>query len=130
MAMFLIAEAVFFLLLVLAFVYFRAMPRSLGPFAWLFTAVIALSSLTMWRASVASSVWVCTTVALGIAFVIGQATVYRGTFFTLVAIHGLHVLAGSIALAFVPASALRAMAIYWYFFTAVWLAIFITASQI
>lgn len=126
MAMFLIAEAVFFFLLILAFAYFRAMPHSFGPWRWLFTGVLALSSLTMWRASSgAGGLWTCITIALGIAFLIGQATLFRGTFLTLVSIHGLHILAGLIALAVVPSSALRAMAMYWYFFIAVWLAIFI-----
>ncbi len=131
MAMFLAAEAVFFFLLILAFAYFRAMPHSFGPWKWLFTGVLALSSFTMWRASSRSGkFWTCITIALGIAFVIGQATLFRDTFATLVSIHGLHVLAGSIALAFVPDSGLRAMRLYWYFFTAVWVIIFITAIQI
>jgi hypothetical protein len=48
----------------------------------------------------------------------------------LTAVLGLFVLAGVIALAVVPASALRAMALYWYFFTAVWLVIFGVAGQV
>jgi heme/copper-type cytochrome/quinol oxidase subunit 3 len=124
-AMFLIAEAVFFFLLILAFVYFGAIPNRFGKPGWIFTALFLASGASMWLATGASGWWRCVTIALGIAFAIWQATLHKTTFFILVGIHGLHVLAGVIALAIVPATALRAMALYWYFFIAVWLAIFL-----
>jgi heme/copper-type cytochrome/quinol oxidase subunit 3 len=125
MAMFLIAEAVFFFLLILAFAYFGAMPNRFGKPGWIFTALFLASGASMWLATGASGWWRCVTIALATAFVIWQATVHKTTFFILVGIHGLHVLAGAIALALVPATALRAVALYWYFFLAVWLAIFL-----
>jgi heme/copper-type cytochrome/quinol oxidase subunit 3 len=47
----------------------------------------------------------------------------------LTAVHGLFVFAGIISIAAVPLSALRTVALYWYFFTAVWLVIFLVASH-
>jgi heme/copper-type cytochrome/quinol oxidase subunit 3 len=125
MAMFLIAEAVFFFLLILAFVYSRAIPNRFGETGWLFTALFLASGLSMWRATANSRWWLCLTIALGVAFLIWQASLHKTTFFILAGIHGLHVLAGLIALVIVPASALRALALYWYFFVAVWLVIFL-----
>jgi heme/copper-type cytochrome/quinol oxidase subunit 3 len=123
MAMFLIAEAVFFFLLILAFAYFRAMPSMLTPLDGLITAMVLASTVSMWRATEGPRWWLWVTMALGVAFLSGQATFFGTTFFTLVGIHGLHVLGGLIALAVVPSTALRVIALYWYFFTAVWLAI-------
>ena len=40
MAMFLISEAVFFFLLILAFAYFGAIPRRIAPVGWFFTALL------------------------------------------------------------------------------------------
>lgn len=118
MAMFLISEAVFFFLLILAFAYFRAIPAVHSTAGWLLTACLVAASLTVWRA------WRWVTVALGVAFLIG---LFWTTSSVLTGLHGLHILAGIVALALVPASALRTMALYWYFFTAVWLAIFLVA---
>ncbi len=123
MAMFLIAEAVFFFLLILAFVYFRAMP-AIAPAGMLFTAALLASSFSMWRG------WRWVTIGLGAVFLIGQTGFFGTSFFILAGIHGLHVLAGLIALAVLPTSALKVMALYWYFFTAIWLAIFLVASRI
>jgi heme/copper-type cytochrome/quinol oxidase subunit 3 len=120
MAMFLISEGVFFFLLILAFRYFAPIP-AITPTAWLFTAVLLASALSVWRG------WRWATIALGAAFLIGQALFFGTTFFVLAGIHGLHIVAGLIALAIVPVSALRTMALYWYFFTAVWLAIVLVA---
>lgn len=128
MAMFLIAEAVFFFLLILAFVYFRALPHRITPINWLFTMLLLASGLSMWRAAVGSSLWRCVTIALGIAFLIGQFAgpiLFGARYSVLSAIHGLHILAGLIALAMVPMSALRAVALYWYFFALLWVAIFL-----
>lgn len=118
MAMFLISEAVFFFLLILAFAYFRALPDLHSTAGWSLTALLVAASLAAWRA------WRSMTVALGVAFLIVLAIT---TSSILTGLHGLHILAGLIALALVPASALRTMALYWYFFTAVWLAIFLVA---
>jgi heme/copper-type cytochrome/quinol oxidase subunit 3 len=128
MAMFLIAEAVFFFLLILAFSYFRAIPAT-APTGLFFTALLLASSFSMWRATAGSRLWLWVTIALGAAFLSGQAGFFGTTFFTLAAVHGMHVVAGLVALALVPASALRTMALYWYFFTAVWLVVFVIASQ-
>jgi heme/copper-type cytochrome/quinol oxidase subunit 3 len=127
MAMFLIAEAVFFFLLILAFVYFRALPRRITPLNWLFTTLLFLSSLTMWRAVAGPSIWRCLTIALGIAFLIGQFAgpiLFGARYSVLTAIHGIHIFAGLTALAIVPASGVRTIALYWYFFALVWLVIF------
>lgn len=143
MAMFLIAEAVFFFLLLLAFVYFRA-PRSNLSFAAgsLGTALLLASSLSMWRSTQGSRLWLVVTIALGAAFLIGRAmedvrlvgggvTMSEGlfgtTFFTLTGVHSLHVLLGVVALAVLPPAALRVMAMYWHFFVALWVAIFLVA---
>jgi cytochrome c oxidase subunit III len=123
MAMFLIAEFVFFFLLILAFVYFRAIPRGIAPLGWFFTALLLASNFSMWQAPTGSHWWRCVTIALGVAFLIYEAILFGNTFFILAGIHGLHILAGLIALVAVPAPALRAVAFYWYFFAAVWLAI-------
>jgi heme/copper-type cytochrome/quinol oxidase subunit 3 len=123
MAMFLISEAVFFFLLILAFVHFREIPNRFSGTGWVFTALLLASSLSMWRG------WRWVTIALGAVFLIGQAPFLGTTFFVLAGVHGLHLLVGMIAIAIVPTSALRAMALYWYFFGAVWLVILVVASQ-
>jgi heme/copper-type cytochrome/quinol oxidase subunit 3 len=125
MAMFLIAEAVFFFLLILACAYFRALPRLIAPSGWLLSGLLLASSVSMWRG------WRWSTIGLGAAFLVPQTiAIFLGLNFSiLVGIHGLHVFAGLIALATVPGSALRAMSLYWYFLTAVWLVILVVASQ-
>jgi heme/copper-type cytochrome/quinol oxidase subunit 3 len=140
MAMFLIAEAVFFFLLILAFLYFRARANLNFQAGLLDTGLLLASSLSLWRAVAGSRLWLGVTIALGVAFLIGQGSQYLSlfrdgvtmsqgpfgtTFFTLTGAHGLHVLAGLVALAMVPVSAIRTVALYWYFFAAVWLAIFL-----
>jgi heme/copper-type cytochrome/quinol oxidase subunit 3 len=143
-AMFLIAEAVFFFLLMLAFVYFRtpgAGKLNLGAGA-LDTACLLASIFTIWRATAGSRLWLSATILFGALFLAGQViqylqlmydgvTISQGlfgtTFFTLAGVHGLHVLVGLIALAIVPAAAIRTTALYWYFVAGVWLAIFLVA---
>lgn len=128
MAMFLLNEAVFFFMLIAAFVYFRnasgpeaARNLSLGATA-VYTACLAASSFTMWRASVSAMsanpaglrAWLGGTIALGCVFLAGQGfeytrlfqrnitvsqSVFGTTFFTLTGFHGLHVLAGILLLA-------------------------------
>ncbi|MGA2883022.1 MAG: hypothetical protein ABSG13_29090 [Bryobacteraceae bacterium] len=127
MTMFLTAEAVFFFLLVLAFAYFREIPALIAPRVWLCTVLLLASTLSMWRGTAGSGLWLWVTIAIGVAFLLDQAVFFGTTFFILAGIHGLHLLAGLIALAMGPISALRAIALYWYFFTAVWLAIVLVA---
>ena len=123
MALFLIAETVFFFLLILAFAYFRAMPPRISPLGWLFTALLLASAVSMWRAAAESRPWLWVTIALGAAFLAGQSVFFRTTFFTLAGIHGLHILAGLIALAVAPSAAIKVVALYWYFFVVLWLVI-------
>jgi heme/copper-type cytochrome/quinol oxidase subunit 3 len=123
MELFLIAETVFFFLLILAFAYFRAMPRGIAPLGWLFTALLLASTVSMWRAAAESRLWLWVTIALGAAFLAGQSVFFGTTFFTLAGIHGLHILAGLIALAVVPSAAIKVVALYWYFLVVLWLAI-------
>jgi cytochrome c oxidase subunit 3 len=123
MALFLIAETVFFFLLILAFAYFRAMPQGISRLGWLLTALLLASTVSMWRAAAESRLWLWVTIALGAAFLAGQAIFFGTTFFTLAGVHGLHILAGLIALAVAPSDAIKVVALYWYFFVVVWLAI-------
>jgi heme/copper-type cytochrome/quinol oxidase subunit 3 len=121
MAMLLISETVFFFLLILACVSFGALPIFYKPYGWILTALLLAGSLCVWRG------WRWATVALGLLFLVGLV----GTSFAmLTAVHGLFVLAGVIAIASVPVSAIRTLALYWYFFTAVWVVIFVVARQL
>jgi heme/copper-type cytochrome/quinol oxidase subunit 3 len=121
MALFLISEAVFFFLLILACAYFHALPRLYAPSGWILTALLLAGSVSIWRG------WRWGAIALDVVFLVGLA----GTpFAMLTAVLGLFVLAGVIALAVVPASGLRALSLYWYFSTAVWLVIFGVAGQV
>jgi heme/copper-type cytochrome/quinol oxidase subunit 3 len=118
MAMFLISEAVFFFLLILACLYLRALPIVFDASGWILTALLLASSLCVWRG------WRWAALALGAVFV---ALLFGTKFSTLTAVHGLFVFAGLISIAVVPVSALRTVALYWYFFTAVWLVIFLVS---
>jgi heme/copper-type cytochrome/quinol oxidase subunit 3 len=84
------------------------------------TALLVAGSLCVWRE------WRWTALALGAAFIVG---LFGTRFSMLTAVHGLFVFAGIISIAAVPLSALRTVALYWYFFTAVWLVIFLVASH-
>jgi heme/copper-type cytochrome/quinol oxidase subunit 3 len=118
MAMLLISETVFFFLLILACANFQALPRLYVLSGSILTALLLAGSLCVWRG------WRWAAVALGVVFLVGLV----GTSFAmLTAVHGLFVLAGVIAIAVVPVSAIRTMALYWYFFTAVWVVIFVVA---
>ena len=116
MAMYLCSEAVFFFLLILAFKYFAPAANFSARNGWILTILLVASSLSMWRG------WRWATIALGAAFLV---TLLGTGSNILTGIHGLHILAGLIALALVPASAIKVMALYWYFFSAVWIVIFI-----
>lgn len=162
MAMFLLTEAVFFFMLILAFVYFRAesiqmAAASLHPVATaIYTACLIASGFTMWRAKESAKrarrgarPWLGLTILLGSVFLLGQGSEYlrllrqgvtmnQGlfgtTFFTLTGIHGLHVAAGILLLAILlvitvsrgerESVAVEAVAMYWYFLDAAWIAIF------
>jgi heme/copper-type cytochrome/quinol oxidase subunit 3 len=122
MILFVASEAIFFLLLVLAYVNFHA---STGPTAssvldpvktGLFSLALFSSSFTMWLAEKARKkesawvrLWLLSTIFLGATFLTGQALEYAhllhkditisqglfgSTFFTLTGFHGLHVLLG------------------------------------
>jgi cytochrome c oxidase subunit III len=147
MALFLMAEAVFFILLILALLYFRGpAPHGLHVSTTaLYTGLLLASSFSMWRAAAnatGSRLWVAITIGLGTVFLVGQGSEYlrlirdgvtigQGlfgtTFFTLAGVHALHVLVGLVTLGIIPTTAIRAMALYWYFFAGVWLAIFLVA---
>lgn len=154
MALFLISEAVLFVFLMVAYVYFRYPNRSLDPAlavgaGTVFTACLLASCFTVWRASTSSSrnnaktarVWLGATILLGIAFLAAQGDEYKRLFsrgtsgaalVTLTGCHELHVAVGILLLggAFLFQSgelrsvAVQTVALYWYFVVAVWLAIF------
>jgi hypothetical protein len=116
MAMFLLSEAVFFFLLILACKYFAAIPYLSSRNGWILTILLLASSASMWRG------WRWGTIALGVTFLLGLLGTLSSV---LTGVLGLFLFAGMIALGIVPVSALRTMALYWYFLTAVWLAIFL-----
>jgi heme/copper-type cytochrome/quinol oxidase subunit 3 len=151
MALFLLSEAVFFFMLIAAFVYFRS--SSLGaaagnlnlPVTAVYTACLLASSITVQRAAGSGARWwLAGTIVLGAVFLFGQASeyfrlfrqnvtisqsVFGTTFFTLTGIHGLHVLGGIALLAIVlglsaPRTAVETVAMYWHFVDGVWLVIF------
>lgn len=141
MSMLILAESVFFFMLILAFIYFR--PQSLKTstatlhltVASLYTACLLASGLMLWRR------WLAPTIALGVVFLLGQGreyvallqsgvTISQGlfgtTFFTVTGIHAIHVLLGLILLGFAFAGrlAVPAIAMFWYFVTAAWVVVF------
>jgi heme/copper-type cytochrome/quinol oxidase subunit 3 len=125
----------------------------------IFTALLLASSITLWRAEKSqqagkrprSIAWLAATLALGAVFLAGQATEYTRllasgvtmntnlfatTFFTLTGFHGLHVMAGLVALAIVlgltllgdrtgrMSQGLRVVGYYWHFVDVVWMVVF------
>lgn len=137
MAMLIVAESVFFFMLLLAFVYFRDV--SLKPATEsldigrtsIYTACLLLSSLVLWRGRAAIAI------VFGGIFLVGQGTEYvrmlrsgvtmshdlfGTTFFTLAGMHGLHVLIGLALLLALRRSVASAM--FWQFVVASWVAIF------
>jgi len=151
MAMFLLSEGVFFFMLLVAFVYFHPAPLpelAFGAGA-AFTACLTASCFTMWRAAVSSTRdnanavrgWLAATILLGAAFLVAQGDEYlrlfsygtsEATLFILAACHEVHVAAGILLLGSVflfqagefRSIAVQTVALYWYFVTAVWIAIF------
>lgn len=137
MAMLLIAESVFFFMLLVAFVYFRdeslkAAAATLNVrITSIYTACLLLSSVALWRARTALAM------VFGGIFLAGQAVEYvlmlRGgvsmsqglfgtTFFTLTGMHELHGLIGMGLLAGLRHPVAAAM--FWQFVVAAWIAIF------
>jgi heme/copper-type cytochrome/quinol oxidase subunit 3 len=123
---------------------------ALGPAALMTFALLA-SSLTMTLATRAEARgrrlgWLAATLALGLAFLGGAITedvhlagagvgmgfatdLYASTFYALTGYHGLHVLAGVVALAAmlrpgVPRKSLDVLALYWHFVDLAWMPIF------
>jgi heme/copper-type cytochrome/quinol oxidase subunit 3 len=125
-------------------------PRSrleLAPAAAM-TFVLLASSLTIALAARAGTRgarvgWLLATLALGLGFLAGAVSedvhlaarmgfasdLYASTFYALTGFHGLHVLAGVVALALMlrPSASARAvevMALYWHFVDLAWMPIF------
>jgi len=156
-AIFIASESVFFLAIVLAYIAYRdaglataKASLDIGRTA-VFSVALFASSATMALATGArSGRWLAATIALGAIFLVGQGSEYARllsegigpgsslfgtTFFTLTGLHGLHVLAGLVALAALfsanrrRAAALHpvaweAVALYWHFVDAVWVVVF------
>ena len=123
---FIVSEASFFLVLILAYVYFNTSTKAAAAVldvktTALFTGCLVASSATLHLAerSLAKGRqgpfrgWLLATIALGVVFLVGQAFEYKhlfdhglsvdvslfaSTFFTLTGFHGLHVTAGLFAL--------------------------------
>ena len=169
MLTFLTSEVVFFGALIVAFVEYRSRdtsgpgPHDLDIFRTaIFSVFLFASSGTILLAERSIDrtdqrgfrIWWVATIALGVAFIIGQATEYlrlyadgvtistnlfTSSFFTLTGFHGLHVSAGLTALAVLAVLALfthnfpstgrgrtavHAISIYWHFVDVVWLVVF------
>jgi len=121
MALFLLSEAVFFFLLILAYVYFRsstvtaASGRLRVAETAIYTVCLLGSSVTMWRAAQSGSrAFLVATIVLAAAFLVGQTfeyarlyqqnitvsqSLFGTTFFTLTGLHGLHVIVGIVSMA-------------------------------
>lgn len=126
-ACFVASEAMFFLLLVSAYIVFNRTAGSAGSHVLeigrtgFFTVLLLASSITLWRAEralrrdnqTAFLTWLGVTLALGGVFLVNQALEYTGllrrgvtintslfgsTFFTVTGFHGLHVFAGLVVL--------------------------------
>ncbi len=141
MSMLILAESVFFFMLILAFVYFRSESVKTAAatlhlaVASIYTSCLLASGLTLWRG------WLAPTIALGVIFLVGQGREYVAllqsgvtmsqglfgtTFFTITGIHAIHAALGLILLGFASAGrlAVPAIAMFWYFVTAAWLVVF------
>lgn len=137
MAMLLIAESVFFFMLITAFVVFRAESLQTAAatlnlrFTSIYTACLLISAVAVWRAQAVLGV------LFGGIFLAGQGTEYARmlhagitmsqglfgtTFFTLAGMHGLHALIGLGLLLGLRRSGAAAM--FWQFVVASWLVIF------
>lgn len=137
MAMLLIAESVFFFMLLVAFVYFRdeslkAATATLNVRTTsIYTACLIISGIALWRARIV------VTVLFGGIFLAGQGTEYvrmfrngvtmsqelfGTTFFTLAGMHALHAVIGLALVLGLRRSIATSM--FWQFVVASWLVIF------
>lgn len=127
MLTFLASEAVFFVFLIIAYVYFSGAAvvgataqTSLDPKTTaIYTIALIVSSATIWRASELAkrrrspAAWILASAVLGAIFLFGQGREYQRllgesitvsrnlfgtTFFTVTGFHGLHVLVGVLLL--------------------------------
>ena len=154
---FIASESVFFLAIVLAYVAYReaGLATARANLDVVRTAIFSIalfaSSGTMALAGrTRSRAWLAATMILGAIFLVGQGSEYARllgegigpgsalfgtTFFTLTGLHGIHVLAGLVALAAlftahlgraraVGAVAWEAVSFYWHFVDAVWVVVF------
>jgi heme/copper-type cytochrome/quinol oxidase subunit 3 len=154
---FIASESIFFLAIVLAYVAYRdsGLPTAKANLDIVRTAIFSIalfaSSGTMALAARGRSAgWLAATMILGAIFLVGQGSEYARllaegigpasalfgtTFFTLTGLHGIHVLAGLVALAAlfaanlpraraVSAVAWEAVGLYWHFVDAVWVVVF------
>jgi cytochrome c oxidase subunit III len=123
MALFLVSESVFFLMLIMAFVIFRNQSAQMAaqtlnfPVTSFYSVCLLASGFTLWRATRTARghgdgsprLWLTATILLGSVFLLGQGSQYLNllqagdtvnqglfgtTFFTLTSIHGFHVLIG------------------------------------
>jgi cytochrome c oxidase subunit 1/cytochrome c oxidase subunit I+III len=127
MVCFIVSEGIFFLMLILAYVYYARAPAAGRPdaaAAMPFTACLLASSLTFWRAGAALRAgevpalrrWLAATILLGAVFLLGQVreygrllhagvgvstSLFATAFFTVTGFHGLHVGVGLLALGLV-----------------------------
>jgi len=129
MLLFVASEAIFFSLLILAYLYFNrplaglAAKEGLDPLqTGIFSALLFASSFTLWRAganrgrqsTLRLRLWLAATIALGVGFLVGEAlewsrlfamgttisaSIFGATFFTMTGLHGLHVTVGLLMLA-------------------------------
>ena len=156
-AIFIASESVFFLAIVLAYVAYRdaglATAKAnldIGRTAIFSIALFASSGTMALAAGARSGVWLAATMILGAIILVGQGSEYARllgegigpgsalfgtTFFTLTGLHGIHVLAGLVALAAlftanlgrpraVRAVAWEAVSFYWHFVDVVWVVVF------
>ncbi|MDB6019107.1 MAG: cytochrome c oxidase, subunit [Pedosphaera sp.] len=94
---FILTEATFFIMLIIAFVYYTGSERNKNPHALadlnlqaasVFTVFLLLSSFTLWRAEKKLEqgrhkgfyVWLSATILLGLVFILGQGREYLGLF--------------------------------------------------
>lgn len=123
MILFVLSEAVFFALLVLAYAFFHRKGQGTEAAQMLdpvktgcFSIALLSSSLTLWgaeRSRKNAGLWLLITIGLGLVFLVGQGLEYAyllthhvtisrdlfgTTFFTLTGFHGLHVFVGLLML--------------------------------
>ena len=148
MALFAVADSIFFIVLILAFWSFRTPTAQNAPIdlnVVMTSFVLAASGLTIWHAgrNTGKTLWVLSTIFFAVAFLFGQAalmirmahsgiTVSRSLFgtayFVLIGAHSLHALVGfGLLLATTSKTASRyieSVTAFWYLVIGLWFAIF------